>query len=371
MTNTIRTIALLSFSTVLFFSSCSSEKKADSNKAEEGVATVLPQDKSEVTVLPLKKQLFNHELVSNGKIVACHSADLRFETSEVVARVYVKNGDRVRQGQRLAELDKFRLINKLAQAKEALERSRLELKDVLIGQGYSATDFDRVPQEIMKLAKVKSGYEQSRVQYELAKREEERATLIAPFDGVVANLFVKPHNLANPSETFCTVLDSKNMEVDFSVLESELALIKKGDRVSVKPYADRLADYNGSVIEINPLVDRNGMVRVKAHVDGKGKLFSGMNVRVSVKRALKSCLVIPKTAVVLRSGKQVVFTLSKGQSKWNYVQVELENSESCVVAERLEIGQAEGLVDGDTVIVSGNVNLAHEAPVVVTSVLKN
>ena len=34
-----------------------------------------------------------------------------------------------------------------------------------------------------------------------------------------------------------------------------------------------------------------------------------MNVRVSVKRSVGEQLVIPKTAVVLRSGKQVVFTL--------------------------------------------------------------
>ena len=43
-------------------------------------------------------------------------ADLRFETTGVVAHIYVKNGDPVRKGQKLAELDKFRLKNKTAQA---------------------------------------------------------------------------------------------------------------------------------------------------------------------------------------------------------------------------------------------------------------
>ena len=71
----------------------------------------------------------------------------------------------------------------------------------------------------------------------------------------------------------------------------------------------------GSISEINPLVDANGMVKVKAAVNGQGKLFSGMNVRVSVKRSLGEQLVIPKTAVVLRSGKQVVFTLKEGTGK--------------------------------------------------------
>ena len=40
-------------------------------------------------------------------------------------------------------------------------------------------------------------------------------------------------------------------------------------------------------------------------MNGGNKLFDGMNVRVSVKRSVGEQLVIPKTAVVLRSGKQV------------------------------------------------------------------
>ncbi len=51
----------------------------------------------------------------------------------------------------------------------------------------------------------------------------------------------------------------------------------------------------GSISEINPLVDENGMVRIKARVNGSNKLFDGMNVRVSVKRSVGEQLVIPKT----------------------------------------------------------------------------
>ena len=112
----------------------------------------------------------------------------------------------------------------------------------------------------------------------------------------------------------------------------------------------------GRITQINPLVDDKGMVKVKATVNGKGRLFSGMNVRVNVHRSLGGQLVIPKSAVVLRSGKQVVFTLKDGKAQWNYVQTGLENAESYSMAD-------DALKEGDTVIVTGNVNLAHEAPV--------
>lgn len=167
---------------------CSGSGKEE---AEKGVATVLPGEKNEVTVQVLKRQAFEHELVSNGKVVAGGQADLRFETAGIVAQIYVKNGERVSRGQKLAELDKFRLTNKTTQAKNALDKAKLELQDVLIGQGYPAEDTSKVPAEIMQLARVKSGYDQSLSQYELAKYEEEHATLTAPFDGIVANLFSK------------------------------------------------------------------------------------------------------------------------------------------------------------------------------------
>ncbi len=342
---------------------CSGDKKEESSEKEGGVTTILPSSQNDVSVMTLESRNFNHELVSNGKVTARGQADLRFESNEIVAHIYVKNGDRVQKGQKLAELDKFRLNNKLAQAEVAFEKAKLDLKDVLIGQGYTVDNLEKIPEEAMKLAKVKSGYDQTRAQYELARREEENATLIAPFDGIVANLFTKPYNLANTSEAFCTIIDSQGMEVDFTVLESELPLVKNGDHVTIIPYADATSRYQGNVVEINPLVDTNGMVKVKARVDGKGKLFTGMNVRVSVRRSLGKRLVIPKTAVVLRSGKQVVFTLKDGKAMWNYVQTGLENADSCVVSNRADAGVTDGLLEGEVVIVTGNVNLAHEAPV--------
>ena len=130
----------------------------------------------------------------------------------------------------------------------------------------------------------------------------------------------------------------------------------------ITPYAGGGA-FEGSVSEINPLVDANGMVKVKAAVNAGGKLFSGMNVKVSVRRSLGEQLVIPKTAVVLRSGKQVVFTLKEGKAMWNYVNTGLENATECVVSDRSQKGIEDGLLEGDTVIVTGNLNLAHEAEV--------
>lgn len=343
--------------TLVILTACSGTDS--NNKEKEGVETVLPQQVNEVTVMKLAKGNFNHELVSNGKIVAKEYADLYFRTSEVVAKVYVKNGMYVRKGQKLAELDLFKLNNTLTQNKNALAQANLEMQDVLIGQGYAPDNLSVVPAEKLELAKVKSGYERAKAQYEASLYDVEQATLIAPFDGVVANLFDKQYNMPKSGEPFCRIIRTSAMEVDFTVLESELPLIKVGDQVEVTPYATAVGTRTGNVSEINPLVDENGMVRVKAQVNGGEKLFDGMNVRISVKRSVPDQMVVPRTAIVLRAGKQVIFTVKDSIAMWNYVQTGLENLSEYTLVN----WEASGLQEGMTVITTGNVNLAHETPV--------
>lgn len=145
---------LLTFTLLFCLSACGGEKK-DTDTTQDSVETVLPDEANEVTIMTLKQTEFNHELISNGKLSARKLVDLQFESAEPIARIYVKNGDRVNKGQKIAELATFRLTNKTAQAKDALEKARLELKDVLIGQGYMLEDSAKVPPATLNLARVK------------------------------------------------------------------------------------------------------------------------------------------------------------------------------------------------------------------------
>ena len=345
-------IGVLSF--ILLFSCSSNKEQTD----EESVSTVLPSELSEVRAMRMEYTDFKHELIANGTVSSQNKADLRFQTQEVVAAIYLKNGDRVEKGQKIAELDRFKLQNSLTQAKDNLERARLELQDVLIGQGHPIGDTTNIPQEVMQLARIRSNFDQSEVQYRLAEYNYNNAVLYAPFSGVIANLFSKTHNLPPASEPFCSVIDNSRMEADFLVLENELPLIKIGDKVQISPFSVNDFVNEGRVSEINPAVDKNGTVRVKATLsDSQTRLFDGMNIRVRLQRPIGKQLVIPKEALVLRSNKEVVFKLQNGVAVWVYVDTGFANTTSYVVTS--------GLVEGDSVIYEGNINLAHDAPVIV------
>lgn len=227
-------------------------------------------------------QMKTDGLTGSGKVKAANYADLYFRTQEQIAHVYVKNGARVSKGQKLADLDMYALDSKLRQAEISLEQTKLELQDILIGQGYDPEKPDAVPADMMKLAKVKSGYEQAALQKEDALREKQNATLLAPFDGIVANLTAKSHHLAGSSEPFCRIIQNHNMEVEFQVLENELHLVKLGQKVEIVPQASTVGIQQGEICGMNPIVDEKGLVRVRARVKGNVGLMEGMNVTIHI-----------------------------------------------------------------------------------------
>ena len=266
----------------LVMTSCSTNSQQATTSQEPVTTPVDVQEEVVSEVKPEVKELPSNSLTATGKVKAANYTDLYFRSQELIAHVYVKNGARVGKGQKIADLEVFALNSQLRQAEISLEQAKLELQDILIGQGYAPDHLDKVPADMMKLAKVKSGYEQADLQKENALREMENATLVAPFDGVIANLTAKPHHMASSSEPFCRIIQTSNMEVEFQVLENELHLIKMGQKVEIVPQATTVGVQQGEICSMNPLVDEKGLIQVRARVKGNVGLMEGMNVTVRI-----------------------------------------------------------------------------------------
>lgn len=314
---------------------------------------------AEVDTMYLTMRTLVSDIISNGRAKASEIADVYFRSPELISDVMVHNGQRVKKGQPLARLDMFKLEAEKKRQAASLEQAKLELKDALIGQGYNPDDMAAVPAEVMSLARVRSGLEQAETAYSSALKDIENATLTAPFDGVVANVKGTRYTMASSSEPFCRVINDNSMSVEFPILESELSNLQLGETVEVTPYSSS-ERYAGRVSEINPMVDENGHISVRATLNGGTPgLVDGMNVRIRSSHNLGNRLVVPKSAVVLRTGRQVVFTFENGKAMWNYVTTGMENLDSYEISE--------GLSEGAIVIFSGNENLAHETPVKIAS----
>ncbi|MGX8696660.1 MAG: efflux RND transporter periplasmic adaptor subunit [Prevotella sp.] len=231
-------------------------------------------------------------LCTMGKVVAgCH-ADLSFEAALPVMRVCVKNGEHVRCGQLLASQDAYVLRNAVEQQRLAveqarlqIEQARLQMQDVIIAQGYDPDG--AVPENVRHIADIKAGYAlaQSRLAAAETLLEAERhklasATLTAPFDGIVANLAVQPHQLVAAGVAVCRIIAIDEMKVEFRVMETDLTHYPMNTRVVVVPVADKTHCHEAVVSEINPVVDAQGAVTLRARLANGADLFDGMNVEL-------------------------------------------------------------------------------------------
>jgi len=312
----------------------------------------------DVTVTTLPQTPFYKQLMANGKAESTEKTDLRFKTANRIASIKARNGTKVNKGQVIAHLENALLKNNLEKSRLALEKANVKFQEALINYNYGNTDVKQVAPEIIRNLKLKSGVLDAEIAYNEAKIRYNNTLLKAPFTGVVANIKSHKGDYIGSSDVFCTVINPRKLQVQFDILENDFAFVAHGQEVYVQTF-DKKADKIRAVItEINPAVDKNGLIKIKAVIrQNHPGLIDGMHVKVWVNRPVKDVLVVPKEAVVLRSNKKVVFTLKNGLAQWNYITALYENSKYIAVK------KGENLKPADTVIVSGNSNLSHEAKV--------
>lgn len=341
---------------VIFIISCSKNQptSSDNNLEKLGYA----DKKTEVTAQVIARKTFFKEIVSNGKLVSYKKAKLVFKVNETISAVPVNNGQWVKQGNILVKLTDYNQQLILEKAKTQLLKSEIELKDLLLAHNQgNNNDLSVVNPQVLETARGRSGYNDAIIALKEAEFNLQHTIIKAPFDGLLSDIQVKENNYSGNYEYFAQLQDNRQMELEFGIMETELAMVSINALVIVKPLAFPNKMFNGKVTEINPTVNETGMINIKAIIPNpNGELLDGMHVEVVVRKEITNQLIIPKQAVLLRQQRQVVFTLKNDSiAQWVYVKTFYENSSYYSISE--------GLNSGDTVIVSNNFNLGHDVVV--------
>lgn len=300
---------------------------------------------------------FPLELISNGKLQAYQRASVFFRQNELITDINVENGQWVEKGTLLAILDTADVALAFEQARVTLERSKLDLRSLVISYNGGSEDMSTVDPKTLESYKLKSGMTAAEVSLKQQELKYKQCFLHAPISGRVVGLTSKPYNLPVTSDPFCVIVDDRDFEVMFPIFETEISRVKVGQEVTVRPFSNDSLVFNGKITEINPMVGDHGKVQVKARIPNRNnQLFEGMNMKVYTHFNVPGGMIIPKEALVLRNNRQVVFSLKDGRSYWNYVITGYENSSSYTI--EIETGV---LQPGDTIITKGNLNLSHDA----------
>lgn len=334
----------------------------DVNKDEKSEKPGSISQPAEVKAVVIKPGPFPVQSIANGKIHAAKKVDLYFRKEGIIDNIYFKNGDYVAAGELIASLESEMSKIELARAEEAVNTAKTELSSLLLGFGGKEGDTASINNQLLQKLKSQSGYTMALLNLKAARLNYENNFIYAPFNAIIEGLNHQKYNKISPSDKFCTLLSDNDFTVEFKMIESEIDKIKINRKTDVYKLNNDSTKYTAVINEINPSVDKNGLITVKAHLrtTAKTNFIEGMNVKVVINNYLKPCLSVPKSALVLRSAKEVVFTYENGLAKWNYVKTMAENATSFAISE--------GLNPYDTVIISGALNLAHDAPVKLISV---
>lgn len=364
----IRSLGIL---VLLFTFSCAKEVK---NEGSQVIAKKeYAPEKNEVQVITLKKEAFKEEIISNGRLRATKKSILKFKVTGDLVKLNVREGTFVKKGSTLAQLDGYTYKEALQDAKIALKRSELEFQDILINRGYDLNKKEEIPDKIFEIAELRSGFAEAKQKLKKAEHDLHSISLVAPFSGKVAAIQYKLFEEVGLGTTFLTLINDSSFEVEFYVTESEVNKIKVNQAVNAS-ISNLQKTYKGRISAINPMVEKNGTVKIKARIQNDGRLIEGMNVNIRIEQEVQNQFIVPKSAVILRQDQEVLFKVVNGKSFWTYVKTINENKDQYSVMPNPEKKSAT-LEEGEIIIVSGNLNLAHDTEVDIinkkTSGIKN
>lgn len=319
------------------------------------------QEKVIVKTVTLRKEPMIVERVSNGKLISYRKQQLSLKTSGVVKNITKQNV--IQQGCLILDLETEDAKIELDNARLQLDKAKLDLDDFLLGRGINTKDTSLIDKDLLKLATIKSGYAMALNTYQKTLLKYNNSKLYAPFSGKIVLENCLPGAWLGNGALIGTIYDDTKLFVNFSLLESEVGKVSIHQSIAVSPFAMPNDTIFGKITSITPCIDENGLVNIQGIIDNPGNLVDGMNTNVIIKSKEKESFVVPRSAVVLRQGLEVLFRLINGKAYWTYVNVINENSTSYAVKPNQE-KRAE-LNDGDIVITSNNLNLAHDTEVMV------
>ena len=360
-------------------------------------------DAPQVPFAKVTRQTISNTLSTNGKVEPIEYVDVRVDTSALLKRVLVRQGETVRQGQLLAELSQPGVAEELASAEARTAQARAELATLQAGgrgseiaeiegsasrlraqrdaaqrnleslerlvQANAATKFeaDQARQTVRDLeAQIQSlgtrrtalvgkgdlAAAQARVQeaeasIRLAKVHSAQNAIYAPMSGTVYDLPARAGAYLNAGDAICSIGKLEPVRVRVYVDEPELGRVAAEEPVRITWDALPGKEWTGTVArrpsEVVALGTRQ-VGEVLCTVENPGHdLVPGTNVNAFIlTQVVQNALTIPKAAVRRESGVGV-YVLDKGSNtvRWQIVKTGASD------ALRVEI--VSGLGDNDLV----------------------
>jgi len=275
-----------------------------------------------------------------GEVEENLSVAVSFPIGGRVERVYVHEGDHVREGQTLVVINNANAQNAYNSAKATLDQAEDAYKRLkkVYDQGSLAE---------VKWVEMQTELEKARSMEQIARKQLEDCTLKAPISGVVSTCNAKAGGSLLPGEPAVTVLDMGRISVTFSVPESEISSVEVGKEAFVYVPALDNRMLTGRITERGVSASRvSHSYQVKVAFPNADKsLLPGMVCKVLLEQPENQGFVIPAKCVQTRPEGLSVWVVENGKAQHRLI------TSSEFVANSVMV--TSGLHPGDTIITAG------------------
>lgn len=369
--NTIMNKLLLSFLLITLVVSCTTTVESDLDKLfakrdslqvelksinnqimEQDTAKL--KDASRIRAEELAMGSFQHFFEVQGIVEAQNSVTIVAEMPALIKKIYVKEGDRVKKGTLLVELDGESIQKQIDELDTKLRLATF----VYEKQGNLRKE--NIGSEL-EYETAKNNKESLESALETAKTQLSKTRITAPYSGVVDDIFPREGELAGPSLPMIRFVSLGEVNIKVDVPESYLTKIKKGDQVEVL-FPDLGIEHKSKITQrgsyIEPL---NRTFKITVDLPQDDNLLPNLIGVVRIKDfELESALLIKQANILQDSeGKDYVFVVEEDAAnniaKKVFVERGISYNGISYITKGLKVGDmvisdgARSIVDGEHV----------------------
>lgn len=290
-----------------------------------------------------------------GTVEELQSVKLSFPVPGNLKNIYFSEGQHVKKGQLLAELDdaNYNSMYEVAVAKE---------KQAQDGYNRLSSVYKNGSLPEVKYVEIETNLEQAKSSLKIAKKNLDDCKLICPIDGVIGKRLIEPGMNAIPDSPVLVVVKIEKVFVMVAVPESEIAHLSLGQKAEIVVTALDSAKYAGIIEQKGVMADAlSHTYQVKIKVDNKNEaLRPGMVCKVWTNtEGQTEKIIIPQYAVQSGSSGRYVYVIDMKNKKASVRNV----STGSISGDGIII--TSGLKAGECIAVAGYQNLFNDAAVII------
>lgn len=283
---------------------CSSESTAQPAEKAKG-----PGGPPTVNVVAFKSKPtdLTDKISIVGTLESNERVNIQSEVSGTIERINFEEGQLIKAGDLLFEIDKEKLRASYDQARANLklaETTASRYKNLVQSKAVSQQEYDQTVATL----------ESNRATVALAREQLDDATIVAPFDGITGERLVSEGQFVTQGTALGSLYNQDPMKVNFHVPERYLGEIRQGQTIAMRVAAFKDKTYEGKVYFISPNIDETTRTAlVKARVPNpertlRSGMFANLELILDVK---KDAIVIPETALIIKGDSVSVYTVGE------------------------------------------------------------